>query len=199
MGKDRDDKQTAMLPSKDMQWFKGHVEKRIPLTEITMNFGVSHDQHHMLVSYESKSPEVWALGEELRTLTMRHELALPSDTSGPARNNAFWGEPFFVGEGQGIIACAVNGDMHFWRLDDGQHIHQLCIARLAEQIDGQPVYCFNSRSKDDIMATATSAGALKIWGPRPRVAINRSGKTATANTNESTAARLALGVPEHRL
>ncbi|KLO17305.1 hypothetical protein SCHPADRAFT_994468 [Schizopora paradoxa] len=161
------------------------IEKRIPLTDHIMNTTVCRDRRHMLISYETKPPELWVLGEELRTISLKQNLSLPPSEAkdGVSRKHVLWGEPFFLGEAQDIMACAANGaiflfntpeaklaygftgDMHFWRLDDfSMPFHRLAFAKMSEQIDGQPIYCFNnSLAKNAVMATAAMGGSLKIW------------------------------------
>lgn len=56
--------------------------------------------------------------------------------------------------------------MHFWNLENQQHLHCVSVTDEDEEIEEYPIFSFNRTQKAPtvpMMASATKLGVVKIW------------------------------------
>lgn len=139
------------------------------------------------------------MSEDLTKISLAHELALPETII--LDEDVSWGDAFFVGPGYGVIGCVSDGTltcvffgrvaheeissesdiMHFWNLENQQHLHCVSVTDPDEEIEDYPVFSFNRTQKAPtvpMMASATKLGVVKIW-TSPRSEKNRKPQDVT--------------------
>ncbi|KAI5122680.1 hypothetical protein M0805_007940 [Coniferiporia weirii] len=162
----------------------GSIVQRIPLLSDmeSLSFGSRLDGTHeglryMLVGYLSKPPEIWTM--DVNTGRASLESQLEREPGGKQDPEAEWGDVFFTGPTESIIACAEDGIMHFWDLDTRKHFHKLEIVA-GEDVEELPVVTWIPHSPAPMMATAGKGLPLNIWAPM-KERMKDEEKNETAN------------------
>ncbi|KAL5478898.1 hypothetical protein ACEPAI_2175 [Sanghuangporus weigelae] len=157
---------------------KRRVYERIPLlNELeSLCFGTCVDieakRRRMVISYSDKPPELWTvtLESERVHISLERELVRKLELDEKQDDEAEWGEAFLIGPSQNVVACAEDGIMYFWDIEESSHeqFHRLKIIDEDEEVEELPLISWIGPRADSIlpmMATAGKGFSLKIWAP----------------------------------